>query len=197
MLRLYRVAPDVTTLGPGKRFCIWVQGCDKHCPDCMSKETWSHEKGYCIEESELVERMLQFDFEGITISGGEPMLQSKALAQMIRLLRQKRDCGVMVYTGYTLEELRGKNDESIDDFLLQIDLLIDGEYIAELDDNGALRGSSNQRKFCFTDRYRDALDKEFGLAASRQQQLQIDEFGMLLIGLRENHRTEDIEPTDC
>ncbi len=186
MIRLYRLAPDVRTLGPGVRFCIWVQGCKRGCPGCMSRETWDMDGGFLMDEEELVDRMLEFEFEGITISGGEPMLQCAALGRMICLLRQKRDVGVIVYTGYRMEQLRDRQDPDCEALLSQIDLLIDGEYAEALDDGGALRGSSNQRAWYLTDRYREEAGQIFGLPGKREQQLQIDDQGVFWIGLREN-----------
>ena len=185
MLRLYRVAPDVTTLGPGKRFCVWVQGCMKHCPGCMSTETWPLEGGYEIDEQELADRMQHFDFEGLTISGGEPLLQCRALARLIRLVKEKRDVGVILYTGMRYQELDQSNPD-IKELLALIDLMIDGEYIPQKDDNGALRGSSNQNAHFFTERYKDSVGQCFGQPGLRRQQLQIDDQGVLLIGLKNN-----------
>lgn len=185
MIRLARIAPDVETLGPGVRFCIWVQGCKRGCRGCMSRETWDMAGGYLMDEAELAARMLEFPFEGITISGGEPMLQCAALSRLIRLLREKRDVGVIVYTGYRMEELRAMSDPDCDRLLSQIDLMIDGEYIEEQDDDGALRGSANQRAWHLTGRYRAGMDGLFGKIGAREQQLQIDEQGVLWIGLRE------------
>ena len=51
-----------------------------------------------------------------------------------------------------MEELQA--DDRAADFLKKIDLLIDGEYIRELDDGKSLRGSSNQRVWILTDKYR-------------------------------------------
>lgn len=98
MIRLSRIAPDVETMGSGVRFCIWGQGCRRCCKGCMNRETWDMNSGYLMDEEKLAGRMLEFPFEGITISGGEPMLQCKALSLLIGLLREKRDVDVSVYT---------------------------------------------------------------------------------------------------
>lgn len=190
MLRLYRIAPDVTTLGPNRRFCIWTQGCNKHCRGCMSQDTWDLNGGYCIDEPQLIQRMSHFKFEGITISGGEPFLQSHALSRLITGLRRQRETGVIVYTGMLYEELIASEDSNVHAFLEKIDLLIDGNYVAELDDDGAYRGSSNQRAYCLTDRYKQWVQDEFGKIGMRRQQLQIDEQGVLFIGLRSKLREE-------
>lgn len=53
---------------------------------------------------------------------------------------------IFVWTGYTLEELKNRNDEYIENILSHINVLIDGKFIqAERDITFPLRGSSNQR----------------------------------------------------
>ena len=63
--------------------------------------------------------------------------------------------GVIVYTGYLYEELLKVPENQ--ELLSNIDLLIDGPYIKELDDGKSLRGSSNQRVILLTDFYADAV----------------------------------------
>jgi anaerobic ribonucleoside-triphosphate reductase activating protein len=91
--------------------------------------------------------------DGVTISGGEPFLQAAALAEMLRILRLDfgYDTGVIVYTGFLLEELQ--QIPAMKPLLEQTDLLIDGPYVRELDDGRSLRGSSNQRIIPLTNRY--------------------------------------------
>lgn len=53
---------------------------------------------------------------------------------------------IFVWTGYTLEELKNRNDEYIENILSHINVLIDGKFIqAERDITLPLRGSTNQR----------------------------------------------------
>lgn len=184
MIRLYRMAPDVTVLGPGRRFCLWVQGCTRRCPGCMSPETWDPAGGTPWQEEALAARILDFDFDGVTISGGEPFLQAGPLARLLQLLRARRDTGVIVYTGFTLPQLRQMHDPQVAALLAATDLLIDGPYRQELDDDGALRGSSNQQARLLTDRYAGLPDTGFGRARQREQQWQVDDQGVLFIGLR-------------
>ena len=106
-----------------------------------------------MDTRDLAAMILRSGREGITISGGEPFLQAAGLSELIGLLRAQRDIGIIVYTGFTIEEIREKNDPDMNRFLDQIDLLIDGPYIEEKNDGRNLRGSSNQRAIALTERY--------------------------------------------
>ena len=175
-LRLSQTAFPVHTLGPFQRFGIWVQGCDKHCPGCVSPETQSMSGGYEADISTLASIILeQQDIEGLTISGGEPFLQSEALHELIQLLRNEKDLGVIMYTGYQLSDI-------VDSLLMQdVDVLIDGEYHEELNDGLSLRGSSNQQIHFLTERYKETL---FLTASFRKTELlHTLEGGLSLVGI--------------
>ncbi len=165
-LRLHDIQDCVTVLGPGVRYAIWTQGCLRRCPNCMTPESRNTDGGYRMDTAVLSEKILKADREGITISGGEPFLQAKALAELILRLREKRDIGVIVYTGNTIEELRAMQDEHVNLLLSLCDLLIDGEYIDERNDGKALRGSSNQRVIALSDRYVNYLS-EYGTSPAK------------------------------
>ena len=151
-LRVYNLIESTKVLGPYKRFALWVQGCPFRCKECMTPDSIDLNGGIEIEIDKLAEYILKFDNEGITISGGEPFLQSEALIELIKEIKLKKDLGVIVYTGYLFEEIKENK------FLDFIDILIDGPYIDELNDGVALRGSSNQRVFFLTNRYKEFED---------------------------------------
>ena len=145
-------------LGPYLRSILWVQGCLKNCPGCIAPETHAREG---LEED--VETILEWihkhpEIEGITISGGEPFLQAEALCKLVKVIKEE-DKGVIIYSGYTYQELKDKHDPYIDLLLGMTDLLIDGPYIEHLDQQEAGRGSSNQNYIFLTSRY--MKDKEY------------------------------------
>ena len=139
-------------LGPYRRFVIWVHGCCFACEGCLAENT---KNGAYTEMSvkDLAQEILMSDTEGITISGGEPFLQAEALFELITLLKSVRDTGVIIYSGFTLEELQKNADTQ--NLLSVTDILIDGRYIKELDDGRAYIGSSNQRLHYLSDRYKN------------------------------------------
>lgn len=157
---VYMKEPAVTVLGPGVRYVLWVQGCHRRCPGCIASNAYNMEEGSRISTGALAMEIALSKAEGLTISGGEPFLQAHALAEMIEKIRNIRDMGVIIYTGYTYEELQEM--PAAGRLLGMTDLLIDGEYIAKLDDGRSLRGSSNQRVIPLTDRYQNHLS-EYGV----------------------------------
>jgi anaerobic ribonucleoside-triphosphate reductase activating protein len=94
----------------------------------------------CPDDLRRTERSM-----GLTISGGEPMDQADELCRLLKHARTRFD-DILVYTGYTLEELEACLPEDRLAFLKEhIDVLIDGPYIASLNNGKAvLRGSTNQ-----------------------------------------------------
>jgi len=147
-IRVHVLEKNVTVLGPGHRFGVWVQGCFRKCTGCMSPETWDPEGGMLYEAAELAEMFLRSGCDGITISGGEPFLQPEALAEFVRL---SGNPGVIVYTGFLYEELLQRPDAAA--LLSVCDMIIDGPFMEELRDGKNLRGSSNQKAVLLTERY--------------------------------------------
>ncbi|WP_028236621.1 4Fe-4S single cluster domain-containing protein [Pseudomonas brassicacearum] len=141
-LSLSRMHFPVTTLGPGRRIGIWFQGCSIRCPGCISADTWGpgHRR---LSLEQLLEQITPWlhEAEGITISGGEPFDQFDALRSLLEGLRRLSELDILVYSGYSLEQL--------DEPLLQtkglIDAVISDPYIEALSQTMALRGSDNQR----------------------------------------------------
>ena len=154
-LELYMLEPHVSVLGPGDRFAVWVQGCNRNCPGCLASSSHAAGAGFRMAPAALALEILLSGAEGITISGGEPFLQADALAETVNRVRREKDLGVIVYTGYLYEELASV--PGAERLLAVTDLLIDGPYVRELDDGLSLRGSCNQRIIPLTERYRDAL----------------------------------------
>lgn len=157
-LRLAQVAPCTEAEGPGRRFALWFQGCPLRCPGCCNPEMLPFEGGWEAEVAAIaaqVEQAAASDgIEGITLLGGEPTAQaagSSALARRVRAM----GLSVMVFSGFTLEEIRASADPDALDLLAQTDLLVDGPYLRERpESHRRWIGSSNQRVHALTDRYR-------------------------------------------
>lgn len=157
-MNVARILYPVQVLGPGKRVGIWVAGCSRGCKGCSNPELWEQKPEYEISVDRLaalIENLTrEHEVNGFTITGGEPMNQAVALVKLIGPL-SVISSDILIYTGYTIEALREKHDPSIDAVLSSIAVLIDGEYIEDLNDNTFLRGSSNQRVNVLNPAYRE------------------------------------------
>lgn len=148
-MKIGRIVAPVHALGPGERICVWTQGCSRGCTGCISPELQSADKPEADDRllTDLIRRSAQLKgCDGLTISGGEPFEQPDALLNVLRGVRTVfRD--ILVYTGFTLEEIRGgKCSDAGVRCLELIDVLVDGPYIKERNVPGCvLRGSDNQR----------------------------------------------------
>lgn len=147
ILNLAAIVPTTKVLGPGNRFGIWVQGCNRRCKGCLAKEWLKITPANLISIPKLCEVILNTpDIQGLTISGGEPMLQAAGLLRLVDEVKNKKNMDIICYTGYTLDQLiQQPPSREVLDFLKMIDVLIDGEYLEDLNDDKGLRGSSNQR----------------------------------------------------
>ncbi|WP_200157792.1 4Fe-4S single cluster domain-containing protein [Allochromatium vinosum] len=145
-------------LGPGLRYVLWVQGCPFDCPGCLADLWRARRRNRLIAVESLARDILDTpEVEGLTLSGGEPMLQARACRRLIEQVRARRpDFTLVLYTGFTLEELQRSGHGERLALLDQVDVLIDGRYQAEHNDNRGLRGSSNQRVHLLTDAYRQS-----------------------------------------
>lgn len=131
--------------GPGIRYTIFTQGCPHACTGCHNPQTHDFAGGQEVTLDDLLQDILQNPMiSGVTFSGGEPFVQAAPLAVLAQALRQ-RGKHLMIYSGYTLEELLALGADARA-LLEQCDLLVDGRY--EETQRSLLlrfRGSSNQR----------------------------------------------------
>ncbi len=168
-------------LGPGFRAVVWVQGCPIHCPGCIAPDWIPFKPARLISPAVLLEELLANPrITGLTFSGGEPMAQAVALAQLARLARQRRELDIICFSGFTLEKLQASPPfPGIADLLSVIDVLVDGPYIARLNNNLGLRGSSNQRIHYLTPRLA-GIDLS---AVPRTAEILIQDGQVMLVGV--------------
>lgn len=155
LLDVYKIIPNTAVEGPENRFCIWVQGCKKHCKGCWATDTWAFDVGKKYSVESLYEQILEQkdNIEGVTFLGGEPFEQAKALSELAEKVKAN-GFSVVCFTGYLLEELKAKNDVFVEALLSNIDLLIDGGFEQDkFDLSRPWVGSSNQRYYFLTDFY--------------------------------------------
>lgn len=145
--------------GEGIRTSIFFSGCEFACRGCFNKDIQDFNVGKPftkeVYENEI-KPTINEHIAGISVLGGEP-LHPKNLSATFNLLRWfKRDFPnktIWVWSGYTLEELlsdeymiKTPSFNMIELILENIDILVDGRFVAEEKDlTLKWRGSKNQR----------------------------------------------------
>ena len=147
-IRLAGVVRESIVDGPGLRFTVFCQGCPHGCEGCHNPATHDFEGGYDCEISKIIAAVDENPLlDGVTFSGGEPMCQPEAFTVLAEELK-KRNLNIMIYPGYTYEELLklAETRPSVGKLLELADYLVDGRFIlAERDLTLPFRGSTNQR----------------------------------------------------
>ena len=147
-IRLAGVVRESIVDGPGLRFTVFCQGCPHGCEGCHNPATHDFEGGYDCEISKIIAAVDENPLlDGVTFSGGEPMCQPEAFTVLAEELK-KRNLNIMIYTGYTYEELLklAETRPAVGKLLELADYLVDGRFIlAERDLTLPFRGSTNQR----------------------------------------------------
>jgi len=153
VLSVAQVIEDTEAEGPGRRFAVWVQGCPLRCAECCNPQMLRFEGGTPTEPLALAERAIALpNIEGVSLLGGEPFAQAADLAIFARAVRGA-GLGVMIYSGFTLAELREKPEAA--ELLDACDLLVDGPYDrTRPEPTRRWIGSTNQEVHFLTDRHR-------------------------------------------
>ena len=83
-----------TVDGPGIRFVIFMQGCTLKCKYCHNRDTWKVNSGKKITIDELVKEIQNYrtyienSGGGVTVSGGEPLLQAEFVTELFKNLKE-------------------------------------------------------------------------------------------------------------
>lgn len=132
--------------GDGLRVVLWVSGCTHQCPECQNPITWDLAGGLPFDEeaeNELFDALKPAYVSGITFSGGDPLHpfnqgEITRLAKKFKELEPEKTA--WLYTGFSWENIKDL------DVMKYIDVLVDGEFMADLKDNNLhWIGSANQR----------------------------------------------------
>lgn len=136
----------IRTLKKEKWLLIWLWGCRLHCPGCANlacKNTdYKQTEAFHIFEKKITGYAGDIAIKGLIISGGEPFEQPEALSKLIQLAKKNR-WYTIVYTGYSMEEIRIKHTA----LLHHIGVLIDGPFMESEKVHHAFYGSKNQKMY--------------------------------------------------
>ena len=176
-LRVFNILRQTKVEGPGNRYCIWTQGCSRHCKGCQAVHTWSHTGGVLKETEQIIEDIfsLKNSIEGVTFLGGEPFEQAEAVGVIAQKVKTA-GLSVLCFTGFLIEDLRQNDNYKL--LLDNTDLLIDGEFREEeVDYSRPWVGSKNQRYHFLTSRYDEKILKEY----KNKVEINISESGVVFV----------------
>lgn len=119
--------------GPGVRFVVFLQGCPLRCACCHNPETWDKNGGTQYSAKEVVEKAERYKEYfgrdgGITLSGGEPLLQAEFAAEIFMLCKEKGINTCLDTSGYIVNEKTQSLLNYTDYCLLDIKYTTDREY---------------------------------------------------------------------
>lgn len=141
MGRIHSVETFGALDGPGIRYVLFLQGCFLRCAYCHNPDTWSREEGKMITASEAVEDILKYksfiENGGVTLSGGEPLLQPEFCLEIIRRCHEQGICSAVDTAG-------GAEFERSCEVLLESDLILLDIKALEETVCRELTGKSNQ-----------------------------------------------------
>ncbi|MGH2458799.1 MAG: 4Fe-4S single cluster domain-containing protein [Chloroflexota bacterium] len=141
---------DSLVEGPGRRSCVLFSGCDLACSGCWVPHLNPADGGTSVSVDRLAAALLDpaFERDGVSLLGGEPFFQPEGLWALVRALRGRGCRHILVYSGHTDEHLTrlARKGPAIAAILADVDMLIDGRFVAGLADRaGPWTGSGNQR----------------------------------------------------
>lgn len=145
LLHYHEIRKDDTLNGYGVRVVLFLSGCNHQCTGCHNPQTWDPDSGKIfdtIAKQELFDLANRDYVDGITLSGGDPLIPAN-IESTIALCKEFKELfpnkTIWCYTGYKCEDL-------ILDNLKDIDVLVDGPFIKEMEDvKYPFAGSTNQR----------------------------------------------------
>ena len=139
--------------GPGVRFAAFLSGCPMRCQYCHNPDTWETGKGMRVSPEDLIrlyERNKAFYARGgITVTGGEPLLQIDFLLELFTLARQKGIHTCIDTSGATYREGESAYNEKLDRLMEMTGLvMLDIKHIDSAA-HQALTGLSNSGVLAF------------------------------------------------
>ncbi len=119
--------------GPGVRFAVFLQGCNLRCGCCHNPETWEAHRGTQYTAEEIVSRCERYreyfkDKGGITLTGGEPLLQAEFAREVFELCHEEGINTCLDTSGSIINDDVSKLLDLTDFVLLDIKYTDDGKY---------------------------------------------------------------------
>jgi anaerobic ribonucleoside-triphosphate reductase activating protein len=169
-------------LGPGVRAGVWLTGCRKNCPGCLSQEFQKQKENEIIAIDRLTQEVVSLarahQTRAVTVSGGEPFEQADELKIFLTQLREQGITDILVYSGDLLEEILPKFPWIPE----LVTALVDGPFDQNKPTKAIFCGSSNQRLHIF-DKNMTTLYQSWSAQTQRQVQMLLSSDKIRLLGI--------------
>lgn len=139
--------------GPGIRYVLFMQGCPMRCLYCHNPDTWQTNMGEEVTAEEIIEEYNKnrafYSKGGITVSGGEPLLQVEFVTELFRLAKSQDIHTAIDTSGVTYSAYNVGYMAKLDELMKYTDLVM--LDIKHIDDEAhkALTGHGNKNIFDF------------------------------------------------
>lgn len=145
-----------TVDGPGIRLVVFLQGCPMRCKYCHNPDTWKIQSGKSMTAEEILtlyrKNQAFYQSGGITVTGGEPLLQTDFLIELFTLAKQQRIHTCIDTSGVTYRP----GDEKLEKLLTLTDLVLLDLKHMDPDIHKELTGHTNDGILAFA-RHLDQL----------------------------------------
>jgi pyruvate formate lyase activating enzyme len=115
--RIHSTESFGTVDGPGIRFVVFMQGCPLRCLYCHNPDTWSTRGGREVDASEIIGEFMKnkafYSKGGITVTGGEPLMQAEFVAELFALAKEHGIHTAIDTSGATFSEKNLENELQI------------------------------------------------------------------------------------
>ena len=112
--------------GPGVRVVVWTTGCQFRCRYCHNPDTWTMRNGHPVAVTHAIDQLrkyrqgLKVMSGGLTVSGGEPLMQHRFVLKLLRAAKRMGIHAALDTNGYLGDRLEDGDFDAIDLVLLDI-----------------------------------------------------------------------------
>ena len=143
-ISVLKIVEDTTVDGSGFRTSIYAAGCEHGCKGCHNPESWEISNGKWMDIDEILKIIERNFLAQVSFSGGDPLFQPEAFAELARRIKLETQKNIWCYTGFTFQKIL--RNPKLSAILPYIDVLVDGQFIEKKKvANLPFVGSSNQR----------------------------------------------------
>lgn len=144
-----------TVDGPGIRYVLFLQGCPMRCKYCHNPDTWKINTGEEVDVGEIISEYKKnrefYKGGGITVTGGEPMLQLQFITELFRLAKSENIHTCIDTSGVTFKPDNAEYLTKVDELLKLTNLvMLDIKHI-DVDIHKKLTGHSNENILRFAE----------------------------------------------